>query len=78
MLHKPQEVDIVECHYLLKYFSTAKLKVCSTLLLLPTNTFFHSNGNVWVFKIFVHNFTLYRKGAHKILWFEANKWQDIC
>jgi hypothetical protein len=40
MLHKPQDLDIVEWHYLLKYFSTAKFKVCSTLLLLLTNTFF--------------------------------------
>jgi hypothetical protein len=38
MLHKPQELDIVEWHYLLKYFNTAKFKVCSTLLLLLTNT----------------------------------------
>jgi hypothetical protein len=37
MLHKPQELDIVEWHYLLKYFSIAKFKVCSTLLLLLTN-----------------------------------------
>jgi hypothetical protein len=40
ILRKPQELDIVEWHYLLKYFSTAKFKVCSTLLLLVTNTFF--------------------------------------
>lgn len=40
MLHKPKELDIVEWHYLLKYFSTAKFKVCSTLLLLLSNTFF--------------------------------------
>jgi hypothetical protein len=38
MLHKPQELDIVEWHYLLKYFSIAKFKVWSTLLLLLTNT----------------------------------------
>jgi hypothetical protein len=40
MLHKPQELDIVEWHYLLKYFSTTKFKICSTLLLLLTKTFF--------------------------------------
>jgi hypothetical protein len=40
MLHKPKELDIVEWHYLLMYFSTAKLKVCFTLLLLLSNTFF--------------------------------------
>jgi hypothetical protein len=38
MLHKPQELDIVEWHYLLKYFNTAEFKVFSTLLLLLTNT----------------------------------------
>jgi hypothetical protein len=46
MLHKPKELDIVEWQYLLKYFSTAKFKVCSTLLLLLSNTFFYTNGNV--------------------------------
>ena len=40
MLHKPKELDIVEWHYLLKYFRTAKFQVCSTLLLLLNNTNF--------------------------------------
>jgi hypothetical protein len=40
MLHKPQELDIVEWHYVLKYFSITKFKVCSTLLLLLANTIF--------------------------------------
>jgi hypothetical protein len=39
MLHKPQELDIVEWNYLMKYFSIAKFKVCSTSLILLTNTF---------------------------------------
>lgn len=40
MLHKPKELDIVEWHYLIKYFCTATFKVSSTLLLLRSTTFF--------------------------------------
>ena len=40
MLHKPKELDIVECHYLLKYFRIAKFQICSTLLLLLNNNNF--------------------------------------
>jgi hypothetical protein len=47
MLHKSTELDIVEWHYLLKYFSTAKFKVCSTLLITISDHYiFHSNGDV--------------------------------
>jgi hypothetical protein len=69
----PPELDIVEWHYLLKYFSTAKFKVCSTLLLLLTNTQFIQMAMSDSLRFFVHNFTLYRKGPQKILRFKANK-----
>jgi hypothetical protein len=36
MSHKPEELDLVEWHYLLNYFRSAKFQVCSTLLLLLT------------------------------------------
>jgi len=37
MSHKPEELDIVEWHYLLKYFRIAKFQVCSTLIVTILN-----------------------------------------